>query len=151
MLCIIKIVDGIPFQHPIMLDNFTVAFPDIDIRNLPPEYAYFNRIERPILPGDKVFEQDDPVYRFVDGMWSDVWLTRDKTQEELDQEIIQKYRLMKEFAEPILPLLTNAEDTTLWSSYISDIETAMQAPSPLTWRDIPSPRRQNNTLVRPPI
>lgn len=45
----IRVVDGKPFEHPIMGDNFRAAFPDIDIDNLPPEFARFERIAPPPL------------------------------------------------------------------------------------------------------
>lgn len=147
MLCVIRIVNGAPFEHPILASNFVHAFPDIDIKNLPPEYAYFNRLERPILSDDQVFEQEDPVYRLVDGVWTDVWLIRDKTQQELDQEVIEKYQLQKDFALSVLPRLTDQEDITLWNNYISDIEAAMQAPSPLTWEEIRVQLKQNGKVV----
>ena len=35
MECIIKIVDGVPIDHPILLDNFISSYPDIDLNNLP--------------------------------------------------------------------------------------------------------------------
>ena len=40
----IQIRDGLPFGHPIYGDNFRQAFPDVDLENLPPEFARFERI-----------------------------------------------------------------------------------------------------------
>ena len=37
----IQIRNGQPFEHPIFGDNFRQAFPDVDVDNLPPEFARF--------------------------------------------------------------------------------------------------------------
>jgi hypothetical protein len=46
---IIRIKDGAPFEHPIAVLNFIDAFPTIDVNNLPSEFAWFERVERPNL------------------------------------------------------------------------------------------------------
>ena len=77
----IQIKDGQPFEHPILGDNFREAFPDVDINNLPPEFASFTRIEPPV---EGVYE----VYVGVeyqlqeDGSYKDVHTIRDMTAEE---------------------------------------------------------------------
>ena len=40
----IRLVNGEPFEHPIMGDNFREAFPHIDTDNLPSEFARFLRV-----------------------------------------------------------------------------------------------------------
>jgi|SaaInl5LU_22_DNA_1037371.scaffolds.fasta_scaffold26904_2 hypothetical protein len=45
----IKILNGQPHGHPILADNFITAYPDIDINNLPDDWAPFIRLERPRL------------------------------------------------------------------------------------------------------
>jgi hypothetical protein len=79
----IQIRNGQPFEHPIFGDNFRQAFPHIDVDNLPPEFAKFERVERPILGVYQVMVQDDPTYELVDGIWKDVWHVRDMTAEEI--------------------------------------------------------------------
>lgn len=89
----IRIKDGQPFEHPIFGDNFRQAFPDVDVNNLPPEFARFERVERPIIGMYQVFESQEPTYQLVDGVWKDVWLVRDMTAEEKEafrQERIQE-------------------------------------------------------------
>lgn len=76
----IRIVNGQPFEHPIMEDNFLQAFPDVDINNLPPEFARFERIEFPVLGVYEVYtgatyERDGDVYK-------DVHHVRQMTEEE---------------------------------------------------------------------
>jgi hypothetical protein len=56
MKLFIKVKDGEPVDHPIMGENFTQAFPDIDTENLPPEFARFIRVERPELGLFEVYE-----------------------------------------------------------------------------------------------
>jgi hypothetical protein len=50
----IQIRNGQPFEHPILGDNFRQAFPKIDVSNLPPEFAKFERILQNVTP--EVFE-----------------------------------------------------------------------------------------------
>ena len=78
----IQIRNGQPFEHPIFGDNFRQAFPDIDVNNFPPEFAKFERVERPILGVYQVMIQDEPTYELADGIYKDVWHIRDMTAEE---------------------------------------------------------------------
>lgn len=66
----IRIKDGQPFEHPIFGDNFRQAFPDVDISNLPPEFAKFERIEQPVLGVYEVYE--GVTYAWVGGVVKDV-------------------------------------------------------------------------------
>ena len=77
----IRIVDGQPFEHPILEENFCAAFPDIDITNLPPEFARFERVPCPQVA--KTFQVDEVHYEWVDGVVKDVWTVRDMTEEEI--------------------------------------------------------------------
>ena len=52
---IIRVKDGQPFEHPIFLDNFVQAFPDVDVNNLPPEFAKFTRYPAPQLGPYEVY------------------------------------------------------------------------------------------------
>lgn len=45
----IRIVDGKIFEHPITEENMLMAFPDVDLNNLPPEFRKFERVDAPIL------------------------------------------------------------------------------------------------------
>lgn len=78
----IQIRDGQPFQHPIFGENFREAFPHIDVNNLPPEFARFERVERPIIGVYEVLESEEPTYELIDGVYKDVWRKRDMTVEE---------------------------------------------------------------------
>lgn len=76
----IRIRDGQPFEHPILGENFRLAFPDVDTNNLPPEFARFERKE-PTPVG--VYEVDEGVtYELIDGVYTDVFHRRPMTDEE---------------------------------------------------------------------
>ena len=78
----IRIKDGQPFEHPIFGDNFRQAFPEIDVNNLPPEFARFERVESPVLGEHETLVSENPTYELVDGVYKDVWHKRDMTPEE---------------------------------------------------------------------
>lgn len=82
MRLFIRIQDGVPFKHPILEDNFKQAFSNIDLNNLPPEFALFERIPRPTVDVYEVMESEDSTYELIDGVYKDVWQKRDMTTEE---------------------------------------------------------------------
>jgi hypothetical protein len=86
MECIIKIVDGVPVDHPILLDNFVSAYPDIDLNNLPAPWAKFERLEEPeeILPGETPYHKREQTYTFDESInkWKDTWNVVEMNAEE---------------------------------------------------------------------
>lgn len=76
----IQIRDGQPYEHPIHGDNFREAFPDVDVNNLPPEFARFERIACP--NNTNPFEVMECTYQWVDGVVKDVWVPRPMTDSE---------------------------------------------------------------------
>ena len=81
----IRIVDGQPFEHPIMGDNFRDAFPHIDVNNLPSEFAKFERIESPAYGVFDLYE--GVTYEWVDGVVKDVHHVRSMTEQERQAKI----------------------------------------------------------------
>lgn len=78
----IRIKDGQPFEHPIFGDNFRQAFPEVDVNNLPPEFARFERVEPPVWgPYDK--NQRVTYERGEDGVYRDTWRCDPMTAEEV--------------------------------------------------------------------
>ena len=73
----IQIKNNTPFEHPIMENNFTQVFPDVDIDNLPEEFAEFIRIPQPIISVFEVcegctYERDGDIFK--DGnTWKFKW------------------------------------------------------------------------------
>ena len=84
MKCYIKIVGGLPHEHPIVDWNFKQAFPDIDVNNLPPEYCPFVRVQAPILTP---YQYNQTVsYGLVEGTagtYTDIWTCEEMTPEEI--------------------------------------------------------------------
>lgn len=76
----IRIKDGQPFEHPILGDNFRQAFPDIDVNNLPSNFARFNRIPEPIAGVYEVC--DGCTYEWDGDTVTDVHHVRAMTAEE---------------------------------------------------------------------
>jgi hypothetical protein len=81
----IRIIDGQPFEHPIMGENFCQAFPDVNTENLPPEFARFERIEKPMIGVYEFYE--GVTYELFDGVWKDVHHLRPMTAEEKAEQI----------------------------------------------------------------
>jgi hypothetical protein len=48
MKLFIRLVDGQPFEHPIIESNFKQAFPNEDTENLSENFAYFTRLQQPL-------------------------------------------------------------------------------------------------------
>ena len=86
----IRILDGQPYEHPILGSNFRQAFPEIDVNNLPSEFARFERIPRPSLVY-AVLNNNEPTYQWVDGIVKDVWDVTNLSE----QEIIDKQNATK--------------------------------------------------------
>ena len=77
----IQIRDGQPHEHPIFADNFKLAFPDVDVNNLPADrFAKFIRVAQPTVGMYEVYE--GVTYQWVDGVVKDVHSVRPMTDEE---------------------------------------------------------------------
>ena len=77
----IQIRDGQPHEHPIFADNFKMAFPDVNVDELPADrFAKFIRVEAPV---PSTYEAHDGVtYQWFDGVVKDVHNVRPMTDEE---------------------------------------------------------------------
>lgn len=117
MKLFIRIKDGQPFEHPIVEDNFVQVFPDIDIENLPPEFAKFERVAPPELGVYEVMAQEEPTYQLIDGVYKDVWHKRDLTAEE---------KTAKQQA--VIAQFNNREQADNWSAWTFDETTCLMKP-----------------------
>lgn len=87
---IIRIQNGKPVEHPMLLENFQQAYPNIDINNLPSDFALFERVQAPSIG---VYEKNQYCkYELVNGIYKDVWYCEQLTE----QEKIQKQNLVKQ-------------------------------------------------------
>lgn len=76
----IQLENGEPINHPIMESNLVQAFPNIDLNNLPSNFARFERVPGPGLGAYEVSE--GATYEWVDGIVKDVHHVRVMTAEE---------------------------------------------------------------------
>lgn len=77
----IQIRDGQPHEHPIFADNFKLAFPDVNINELPADrFAKFIRVDAPVPDTYEVYE--GVTYQWVDGVVKDVHSVRAMSEEE---------------------------------------------------------------------
>lgn len=103
----IRIKDGQPFEHPIFGDNFRQAFPDVDVNNLPSEFAKFEHGEKITIGVYEVLE--NPIYVLVDGICKSVPQKRDMTLEE-------KTNKQQEY----IKWFNNREQAENWSAWTFD-------------------------------
>ena len=76
----IQIRDGQPYEHPIFADNFKLAFPDVNVNDLPADrFAKFIRVDAPAPDTYEVYEGLS--YQWVDGVVKDVHSVRPMTDE----------------------------------------------------------------------
>lgn len=85
MRLFIRIVDGKPFEHPIVESNFREAFPEIDVDNLPSHFAEFIRHPEPQINVYQVYQGVN--YDWIDGKVQDVHLVRDMIESERQDKI----------------------------------------------------------------
>jgi len=96
MNLIIQIKDGNPFEHPIILSNFISAFPNVNIDELPPEFAWFERVPMPEVSWHQ--EIIGLSYKWVGNIVKDVWEVREfTTEEKFDKQNFVKSRFSEVF------------------------------------------------------
>jgi len=78
---LIRIENGQPIGHPILVENFRQAYPSIDPNYAGPNFAKFVRINREDVGQYKVV-LSGPTYAWVGDTVQDIWETRDMTAEE---------------------------------------------------------------------
>jgi hypothetical protein len=111
----IRIENNQPVEHPALKDNLIQAFGII-----PNNWEPFKRVERPALDVYEVLEFDQPTYKKIDGIWSDVWSVRPMTEAE---------KIVKQQA--TVELFNQREQAENWASWTLNKETcAMQPPIP---------------------
>lgn len=76
----IRVKNGQPFEHPILGNNFRLAFPEVDINNLPFEFVRFKRVEQPNVGVYEVYE--GVTYEWEGDIIKDVHHVRQMATEE---------------------------------------------------------------------
>ena len=130
MQCIIRIVDGQPFEHPIVMENFYTAFPHIDVNNLPPEFAKFERLPPPAaLDGQGPYHIMAHHYVFdaAFNSWKDEWYLVDMTEEERAEklasgiaEITTTVEYLRTMSQAQLAEATD-ENKPIWQTYLDQL------------------------------
>jgi len=84
----IQIENNLPINHPAFEENLLQAFGKI-----PLQWESFVRIEPPTPAIYQILDTQNPMYSKVDGMWTDVWVLRDMTNNEIaDKQQAEKNR-----------------------------------------------------------
>jgi hypothetical protein len=120
----IETENGITKNHPAFEENLLQAFGVI-----PLHWENFLRVNRPILAAYQTLEKQEPEYQLIDGVWTDVWVLRDMTADEVD---VKQQEIKDAWA-----LLPNRENFTAW---IFDEATCSYIP--------PVPRPNDGKLYR---
>lgn len=76
----IRLQNGQPFEHPILEENFCVAFPSVDLNKLPDWVAKFERIPQSTIDVYEVYE--GVTYERDGDVFKDVHHVRSMTAEE---------------------------------------------------------------------
>ena len=109
-------------NHPAFEDNLIAAFGKI-----PTHWEPFTRVQRP-LPGlYQVLASEESVYTKVDGVWTDVWTTRDMTVEEKTAK-----------QQSVITAFNNRDQAENWSAWTFDEATCAMVP--------PIPRPEPNSM-----
>lgn len=96
MKLFIQIKDGLPFEHPIILENFIQAFPDIDVNNLPSNFAYFEKVDAPVPESE--YQKVVLNYAWSGEIVKEAWEIVDMTDEERNEVDKKKAEIAEERA-----------------------------------------------------
>ena len=111
----IQTENGQTVNHPALEDNLIAAFGGV-----PDHWKPFVRVEPPTLGVYEALESEQPAYRMVDGVWTDVWSVRPMSDEE--KVATHQARIEKLLA--LWGLNPNASNFTAWVLE-EDIDTAI--------------------------
>lgn len=81
----IQIRDGQPIEHPVLESNMRVAFPKMDLDNLPDTWAEFVRHPVPKIGPYQVYQ--GCIYEWIDGKVQDVHQVREMIESERQDKI----------------------------------------------------------------
>lgn len=78
---IIRLKNDQPFEHPMLVENFVQAFPDVDVNNLPEWVTTFERVAAPDIGVYEIAE--GPTYEKIGNVVRDSWSVRPMTETEI--------------------------------------------------------------------
>jgi hypothetical protein len=111
----IEIENGQPKNHPAFEDNLVKAFGIV-----PPHWEPFIRVGHPNLNVYELLATEKPTYEKINGVWTDVWHTRNMTGEE---KVAKQQATITSF--------NSREQAENWSAWIFDEATCKMIP-PIT-------------------
>lgn len=135
----IQIRDGQPHEHPIFADNFKLAFPDVDVNNLPADrFAKFIRVAQPVPGTYEVYE--GVTYEWVGDVVKDVHHVRPMTAKEKTAKTAQLRAAANQeklsriaFINDVLTKETGETAQTLWLDCLTAHEAWMlESVDPIT-------------------
>lgn len=148
----IQLRDGVPVEHPIFGDNFRDAFPDIDTKNLPPQFARFERLLPPDATTLGEFETYDTSYAwFGKGKRRcvrDVFTKRPMNEMERAQKAADISAHWTNMLAQMIPAAQataeryDGEVKEMWLHYAKALEDA-EVTDPLSFMPPPAPRRDD--------
>lgn len=99
MKLIIKVVDGQWVDHPVVLENFRTAFPDIpfvdeDNDGVPDGWVWFERVSMPYFNWDETVEHVG--YEWVDGVVKDKWVITPMSAEAREVRLEQQRQIYRD-------------------------------------------------------
>ena len=80
----IKVLNGKPEGHPLLKENISTAYPEVDFNNLPVWLAKFVRVPQPKLGP---YEKAEVRYEWVGDVISDVWYIHQMSESEKANKI----------------------------------------------------------------
>ncbi len=101
---IIKFTNGEPDGHPMLYSNFVQCFPDIDPENLPDNFRYFERHQRPDFPSPyHTLVSDQASYILIDDKVHDHWefqlMSAEEKQAKIDEVLAMEHSVGWTFVE----------------------------------------------------
>lgn len=127
MRLFIKMLNGQPHEHPIVEDNFKQAFPNVDLDNLPQEFANFERVSPPKAGTYEVVE--GPTYELIGGVVKDVWRIRQMSEAEkqeknalLTKHIYATRDTLKTIGEEALAQAKTEVLKQAWADYLNALD-----------------------------
>jgi len=135
----IQIRAGQPHEHPIFADNFKLAFPDVNVNELPADrFAKFIRVDQPAIDTYEVYE--GVTYQWFDDVVKDVHSVRPMTTKERTAKTAELTRMANQLNLDRIAIIndmltTETDETaqTLWLDCLTAHEAwVLESVDPIT-------------------
>jgi len=142
----IQMQDGQPINHPIIETNLIQVRPNIDLENLPSEFARFNRYQMPADLVTSPFQIPYNTYGLdADGVtYCDIWAVRDMDDLERQARTMVEQRSVDEQVQSLKDHAaerianTTGDVQTAWQNYLDSVNSMDTSdPFSVKWPAIP--------------